>query len=479
MRKQSNVSAFNTDSVLEYECCLLGSYIGGASIGDGISVNVFYDSRNREAFRAIAALLADGVKPDLVTVTAALRENGKLDAAGGAAYVSELTSAVATSGNKGFYEKQVLQAYRRREQLAALETAKEALETDTDFDRALQTARAAWETINAETGSAKRGAKPILIADLLKKRFPPKRFFIERILTPGLTVFSGASKSGKSWMSLQILQALDTGGYFLGTLKAENTAACYFSLEDGEEAVFHRLQKQGNTAFSGSYLATEKMTFKELDVFLDRNSKVKVVVIDTWQKFAGVTDSNDYALNVDTAGRLKDIADRHGAAIVVIAHLRKTQSEGGDHLNETLGSIGLVATADATWTLKRKRGEGTARFFCSGRNIEDAEFSMRWDREIASWKIEDAGELKPAIPEAQQQIIGLLESEAREWATAEVAALTGKTPSAVSNLLKRLEEAGYAENPYHGQWRAKSKFTNSHFLRESEYVNLESRTESA
>jgi hypothetical protein len=472
MRKQNSLHElpFNNSTVCEYERALLGSYLMGADIGRGITPSVFYRGANGIVFQTIRGLRERGISPDILVVVSELQKNGRIDAAGGAACIAELTNCVPTPGNVSFYETQVLDAYRARAAWAALTKAKEALENNADVSGAADTLSATLEMIGMNEGSGDRGATPVLFSDLLKERFPPKRFFIERILTPGLTVFAGASKSGKSWLCLQICHAIDAGGFFLGALRVEQTSVLYFSLEDGKEAIFHRLQKQDNTAFSTSYLATEKMTFKELSAFLDRNRQVKVILIDTWQKFAGVPDSNDYALNVDTAGQLKTIAERHEAAIIVIAHLRKNQLESGDHLNDTLGSIGLNASADGIWTLRRKRGEGTARFLVSGRNIEDTEFSLRWDKDMASWTITDAGDLKPVLPDAQRQIIDLLESEARDWTTAEIVEATGKSYGAIGNLLKRLQENGLIESSKRGHWSAKSNITCSPSLRECENV---------
>jgi hypothetical protein len=175
---------------------------------------------------------------------------------------------------------------------------------------------------------------------------------------------------------------------------------------------------------------------------------------------------------VDTAAKLKDIADRHEAAIIVIAHLRKNQLESGDHLNETLGSVGLVATADCTWTLKRKRGEGTAKFFCSGRNIEDAEFSLHWDRDMASWTITDTGDMQPALPEAQQQILDLLESEARNFTTADISEATGIQKYEVSRQAAALAAKGLIEKPVYGQWKAKNQFASLQYPREAQTCKL-------
>ncbi|GAB6391363.1 MAG: AAA family ATPase [Treponematales bacterium] len=456
-----------------FEKPLLGNYLSGSPIGEGITADCFTSEANAVIFKTIAALKAKGLTVNIALLATELEKRNLLEKVGGYGEVASLTNDCCPA-NTAFFEREILNAHRRRQALKAVAAAKEALERQEAPDEIIARMKTELEKTNIQTAKA----APILFADLLKKRFPPKQFFIERILTPGLTVFSGASKSGKSWLCLQLAQALDAGGGFMGTLRAEKTTALYFSLEDGQEAIYHRLQKQGNTAFQSSYLATEKMTFKELSDFLDRHSETKVIVVDTWQKFAAVTDSNDYSENVLVASRLKEIADKHGAAIIVITHLRKSSVEGGDHLNETLGSIGLVATADSTWTLRRRRGENTARFFASGRNIEDAEFSLRWDRDLASWAVESAGELKPALPEAQRQVIDLLESEEREFTTSEIAETTGKSDAAVSNILKRLLEDGAIGKPERGKW-ASLKFTFSHPPRECENVNFPPQGENA
>jgi Mrp family chromosome partitioning ATPase len=51
--------------------------------------------------------------------------------------------------------------------------------------------------------------------ELLQTQFPPDTWFVENLIGPGLTVLTGASKVGKSWIALQLATALDQGGYFL------------------------------------------------------------------------------------------------------------------------------------------------------------------------------------------------------------------------------------------------------------------------
>jgi hypothetical protein len=426
-----------------YERQALGAYISGGKPGNGISAAMFNNTNHAKIYTKLMSMWQRRIKPNIKLLCTELPEVDD-------AVIAALTN-FSNTANIPCCEGEIQKAYTGRQTWAAVTKAKERLEQGGDSGDVKAELQ---KSLQDRTPVGKRTSR-ITFQELLTKQFPPQQFFIEKLLTRGLTVFSGNSKSGKSWMCLQAVGALDNGGYFLGSLKAEKVTALYFSLEDGAEAVFHRLKKQGNTEFSGSWLETEKMSFPELSELMDAAPDIKVVIIDTYQKFAHIADNNDYSLNVETASRLKDIADRHSAAIIVVCHLRKNGTEGGDHMSETLGSVGLVSTADCTWTMRRKRGNNEARLFCSGRNIEDQEFVLRWDRDIASWSITEGGKMEAAIPEGQQQVLDILASEPRDWTTAEISERAGKSKSATSNLLKRLVDGGQIESPTYGNYRQK------------------------
>ncbi|GHT92446.1 replicative DNA helicase [Spirochaetia bacterium] len=74
----------------------------------------FYSNANNRVFDAIRGVYDKGVKADILTVTGELRQNGKLDEAGGAAYVSSLTSVVPSSANIEYYAKTVQNYSLRR-----------------------------------------------------------------------------------------------------------------------------------------------------------------------------------------------------------------------------------------------------------------------------------------------------------------------------------------------------------------------------
>jgi replicative DNA helicase len=76
----------------------------------------FYSNANNMVYEAILGLFNKGLTADILTVAGELRQNGKLDQAGGAAYVSSLTSVVPSSANISYYA-QAVQAYSLRRAL--------------------------------------------------------------------------------------------------------------------------------------------------------------------------------------------------------------------------------------------------------------------------------------------------------------------------------------------------------------------------
>jgi hypothetical protein len=453
--KASPVTPYADHIVVDYERCLLGAYILGADIEARVNKDVFMSGAHKVIFQTFKDLKGRGVKPDLVTLASELEKRKQLDAAGGEAGVAALTNAVPSAANAAFYEDEVLSAYRGRAAWTAAARAKEALEKREDPDAVVDWLAAEIESVAGDGVAAGSG---MLFSDLLKKRFPPEDWLVEGLIATGLTVLTGASKIGKSWAALQLVAALDQGGCFLGSLKARWCDVLYCALEDTPKRIQRRVQKQGIETFNGSRLETKRRAPAELRAFLKANPQFRVVIVDTFQKMMGVSDLNDYSQTVKGMSALKDIADSLNIAVIVIHHNRKGGDNDGDHMESALGSTGINATADTTLTMRRKRGTGEATLAATGRDVEDTAYTLSWDKDICSWAVAGRTPLKPALPEVQQQIIDLLESEARNWTTGEIVEETGIQKYEVSRQAAAMAAKGLIEKPWRGQWKAKGQF---------------------
>jgi hypothetical protein len=86
------------------------------------------------------------------------------------------------------------------------------------------------------------GTRPLPLATLLTKDFPPLVWLVPRFIAQGqLVLLGGRPKGGKSWLVLQLVQCIDTGQPFLGK-ETKMAKALYIALEDGERRVYQRCQ---------------------------------------------------------------------------------------------------------------------------------------------------------------------------------------------------------------------------------------------
>ncbi|MCS7076350.1 MAG: replicative DNA helicase [Bacteroidia bacterium] len=112
-------------------------------VSDILRPAVFYDDRHGKIYEAILNLAERSEPIDILTVTEELRRLNYLHTAGGAYYITELTSRVASAANIEFHARIIAQKYIAREMIRASgEIIKDAYEDQKDvfeqLDRAEQ-----------------------------------------------------------------------------------------------------------------------------------------------------------------------------------------------------------------------------------------------------------------------------------------------------------------------------------------------------
>jgi replicative DNA helicase len=86
-----------------------------STVIDVLKPEVFYRDNHQKIFTAIKVLFEKSSPIDILTVTAALRQAGELEMIGGAYYITELTSRVASAANIEFHSRIILQKFIQRE----------------------------------------------------------------------------------------------------------------------------------------------------------------------------------------------------------------------------------------------------------------------------------------------------------------------------------------------------------------------------
>lgn len=175
-----------------------------------------------------------------------------------------------------------------------------------------------------------------------------------------------------------------------------------------------------------------------LDAWLKKHSDVALVIIDTLGKIKGKARRNSDAYIEDYAaiGKIKKIADERDISIVLVHHNRKVHSD--DVLDMVLGSTALTGAVDTVIVMQKKRGQADAFLNISGRDLDEAELAIRFDKLILSWTLlGDASEYNTSIDQAE--IMDLFrKNDGRPLSIKEISTAIGKKNNNTWNIINKL-----------------------------------------
>jgi len=345
-----------------------------------------FESRNYgRIYETILKQWREGITPTIVTLHNELSDIPAHD-------IADLTSAVPSAANIGYYENQIYEASKTRLFIKALQIAKDEIDKHTNTDTVIKNLLPAMAKVTTARNEA--GIKSA--AELLKTQFPEIRWIIPGLIGEGLTMINGAPKIGKSWFVLNLAIAAAAGGGFLGILKAKKTDTLYLALEDTERRIHSRLKKLNAPETANLKITTQwRDGYIGLENYLKANTGIGLVIIDTLAMFAHIEDMNDYSITTNAMARLKRIADVLNIAIILIHHAKKAgqKPSGADWMESALGSTGLTGATDSTIFIGRNRSsektESTATLYATGRDAADIKYNLKLDLDFGGWTITD------------------------------------------------------------------------------------------
>lgn len=229
-------------------------------------------------------------------------------------------------------------------------------------------------------------------ATLMQKKLTPPKFAVEALLPAGLCIFSAPSKTGKSWLALDLCNSIATGTPFMG-YQVNQGDALYLALEDSEYGLQKRMKKTNcassaclQYAFSAPSINSGLTDF--LDEWCNSVDNPRLIVVDVLQcvKPAGNGRQTAYEFDYSLYLPLNAFALKRGISIVGITHNRKSNSLSSDDFESISGSVGQMASAQTTWIIKGKRGQGEEKIFKAlGRDIREVEDAIHFDPDTCRW----------------------------------------------------------------------------------------------
>jgi AAA domain-containing protein/winged helix-turn-helix DNA-binding protein len=297
----------------------------------------------------------------------------------------------------------------------------------------------------------------ISAVELDAAHFDPVKFVVQGILPVGLAILSAPPKIGKTWMDMSMADAVASGGAFGGCKPVHKGDVLLLDLEGNRRRAQIRFKKlrQGDKAPAGLDIANEwpRMDRGGLDLirqWAKARQKPRLVIIDIWVKFRPPRPKNAdaYQFDYDCVKKLQELAHELGVAIVLVHHNRKAQD--ADWLNEISGSQGIAGGADTIIIIKRDRAAADAVLHVTGRDVEEQELALKFDKDTGRWSIiGDAAEHRQS--ETRRRVFGLLSAQGA-LTPKDIAEELGLKRNAVKQLLLRMLREGAVKGAGGGRY---------------------------
>ncbi|MCD7920305.1 MAG: helicase RepA family protein [Clostridiales bacterium] len=235
----------------------------------------------------------------------------------------------------------------------------------------------------------------VTMTELYDTVFPPKTPLIDGLFYSGTYLFAGSPKIGKSFFMMQFAYHVAMG-IPLWNYSVRQGTVLYLALEDDYPRLQGRLMQMfGVESTDNLVLTTQSKTLAEgltdqMERFVQRHPDTSLVIVDTLQKVREIgNESYSYAMDYKNIAALKEFTDRHNLCLLVVHHTRKM--EASDSFETISGTTGLLGAADGAIVLqKKKRIEDTATMQIVGRDQEDQELELVFDRKHCFWLLTKA-----------------------------------------------------------------------------------------
>jgi len=309
---------------IDFEVAVLGAMmIDKKGIDDVIDIlhpDAFYDKRHQEIYAAIYTLFQNSEPTDLLTVSAQLRKDGKLDLVGGDFYLINLTQKVASSAHIEYHARIILQKYIQRKLISiSSDIIESAYDETMDVFDLLDEAEA--KLFEVTQGNLKKGSEDA--GDLVKQALRKIQDISNQEGMSGLaTGFSKLDALTSGWQpsDLIIIAARPGMGKTAFVISmAKNMAIDFghavalFSLEMSSVQLITRMIS------SETGLTSEKLRKGNLEAHEWEQLNVKVKKLSDAPIYIDDTPS----LSIfDLRAKARRLVSQHGVRIIVIDYLQ-------------------------------------------------------------------------------------------------------------------------------------------------------------
>ncbi|MGA9637572.1 replicative DNA helicase [Flavobacterium sp.] len=331
--------------VIELEEAVLGAMMidkkGVDDVIDILQPDAFYKDAHKHIFEAIVQLFTETQPIDLLTVSAQLRKNAKLELAGGDFYLIQLTQKISSSAHIEFHSRIILQKFIQRSLIRISSEIIEASydETTDVFSLLDQAESKLYEVTQGNIKRSSETAQSLVLQ--AKKRI--EEISKQEGLSGVETGFTNLDKLTSGWQpsDLIIIAARPAMGKTAFVLSmARNIAIDFghpvalFSLEMASVQLITRLISS-ETGLSSEKLRTGKLEPHEWTML---STKVKNL-----EKAPLYIDDTPSLSIFDLRAKARRLVSQHGIKIIIIDYLQLMTAggngKGGGNREQEISTI--------------------------------------------------------------------------------------------------------------------------------------------
>src|SRR5262249_3558729 len=176
----------------------------------------------------------------------------------------------------------------------------------------------------------------------------------------------------------------------------------------------------------------------------------RLVILDTLASVKPVRINNGYAEDYQALAELHRLANDRGIGILVLHHQRKSEAE--DPLDTISGTLGLAGCVDTPLVLQG--GPSGMTLYVRGRDIEEAEHAVAFDKETARWTIKGAAADVHRSDTRNKILAALRPIYPKTMGPSDIAGATGLKESVVKVQLGRMLADGEVLKTERGSYSA-------------------------
>ncbi len=259
--------------------------------------------------------------------------------------------------------------------------------------------------------------RTVTLKEVMQTEYKSNPPVIDNFLVPGVCVFAGAPKIGKSLLMAQIAFNVSIGQTFLGKYAVHKCAVLYFDLENSLRRVKERIKRMFGSEGPENVYMVDPESFSpknlegQIERFLNDHLDCRLVIIDTLQKIR--QNRGGYANDYKTIEPFKKLADRYQICIVLVHHTRKQDSKNLD--DRISGSYGLSGSADTTFVMGEVEDKtNEAVVYVKGRDQPYQSLFLKRDPDTLVWNLE-TDQPKEEPDETLEAVSKLVSAECVEW----------------------------------------------------------------